>query len=204
MRGAPQFVGGDRLDRGLLLQHVDRQRDEDRALRRVGGDLEGAAQDGRDLVGALDLHAPFGDGGGHRNEIVAEQRMRQPHAGVLLARGHHNRRIGLQRAVERADAVAEAGRDMEVGDHRPARRLRVETCRADGDALVQRHDVFDLRIGRQAVEQRRLRRAGIAEDVAHAMRHEQVHQHTASAHFFAINSMSSRTSERLASAIRDP
>ena len=53
--------GGDGLDRGLLLQHVDRQRDEHRPLRRVGGDLERAAQDRRDLVGALDLHAPLGD-----------------------------------------------------------------------------------------------------------------------------------------------
>ena len=175
--------GADGLDRGLLLQHVDRQRDEHRALRRVGRDLEGAAQDRRDLVGALDLHAPLGHGRCHRDEIMAEHRIREPHPRVLLARGHDHRRIGLERAVERADAVAEPGGDMEVGDGGAADGLRIETRGAHRDALMQRHDVFDLRKCRQAVEQRRFRRSGIAEDMTHAVRHEGFHQHTTPAHF---------------------
>ena len=84
----------------------------------------------------------------------------------------HHRRIRLERAVERADAVAEPRRDMEIGDRGAAARLRIETRGADRDALMQRHDIVDLRKGRQAVEQRRLGGAGIAEDVAHAVRHE--------------------------------
>ena len=96
--------------------HVDRQRDEHRPLRRVGRDLEGAAQDRRDLVGAFDLHAPFGDRRRHRDEVMAEQRIGEPHPRVLLAGGDYHRRIRLERAIERTDAIAEPRRDMEVGD----------------------------------------------------------------------------------------
>ena len=185
-RGAPQPVGGGGLDRSFLLQHVDRQRDEHRAFRRIGRDLEGAAQDRRDLVGAFDLHAPFGDGRRHRDEVVAEQRTRKPHPRILLARGRHHRRIRLERAVERADAVAEPRRDMEIGDHGAAARLRIETRGGHRDALVQRHHIVELREGGQAVEQRRLGGAGIAEDMAHAVRDKGLHQHPATAHFVSF------------------
>ena len=77
----------ERLDVGLLLEHVDRQRDEDRSRRRVGGDLERAVHDQRELVGALDLHAPLGERRGHRHQVVAEHRPAQPQARVLLSGG---------------------------------------------------------------------------------------------------------------------
>jgi hypothetical protein len=99
-------------------------------------------------------------------------------------RRHDHGRIRFQRAVERTDAVAEAGCNVEVGNGDASRRLRVETGSADSDAFMQRHDVFELRKCRQAVEQRRFRRAGIAEDMTHAVRHERFHQHTTSAHSF--------------------
>jgi hypothetical protein len=50
----------------------------------------------------------------------------------------------LQRAVDHADGVAEAGRDMQVDEGRLAARLGVEVGRADRDALVQVHDVLDV------------------------------------------------------------
>jgi hypothetical protein len=181
-RRAPQPLRRGGLDLRLLLQDIDRQRDEHGTFRGVGCDLEGAAQHGCDFVGAFNLHAPFGDGRRHCDEVVAEHGIFEPHPRVLLAGGHHERRVCLQCAVERADAVAEPGRDMEVGDREAAARLRIKAGRADGDAFMQGHDVFDLRIGRQAVEQRRLGGSGIAEDMAHAVRHKGFHQHLATAH----------------------
>ena len=179
----PQIIRRRCVDRGFLFQDVDRQRDEHRPLRPVGRHLERAPHDRRDLVGALDLHAPLRHGCGHRNEVVAEHRILEPHARVLLAGRHDHGRIGFQRPVKRADAVAEAGSDMQVGDGDASRCLRIKAGGADRDAFMQRHDVFELRKCRQAVEQRRLRCAGIAEDMTHAVRHKRFHQHTTSAHF---------------------
>ena len=106
---------------GLLLHDVDGQRHEHRPGRRLVGDLEGALQDRAELVGALDLHAPLGDRRRHRREIVAEHGIAQPDARVLLARRHHHGRVVLERAVDHADAVAQARRDMQVHEGRSCR-----------------------------------------------------------------------------------
>ena len=87
---------------------------------------------------------------------MAQQRIGEPHARILLPCGDDERRVGLERAVQRPDRIAEPGGDMEVRQPRcgpwPAHRTR----RADRDALVQGHDVFDLRIGNETIQQRRL------------------------------------------------
>ena len=109
----------------------------------------------------------------------------EPHPRVLLAGGDHDRRIGLERAVDRRRSRCRGpGATWTLATVARPGGLRIKTRGADRDALMQRHDIFDLRKGRQAVEQRRLRGAGIAEDVAHAVGHERFHQHTASAHLF--------------------
>ena len=173
------LAGGDV---GLLLHHVDRQGHEHRTGRRLVGDLEGALQDRAELVGALDLHAPLGDGRRDRREVVAEHGIAQPHARVLLARRHHHRRVVLERAVDHADRVAEARRHMQVHEGRLAARLGVEVGRADRDALMQVHDVLQARIVEQRIEQRALGRAGIAEDALDAVIDEGLHQDLATAH----------------------
>ena len=176
--GTPQLSGAHRLDTSFLLQHVDRKGDEDGSPGRIGRDLEGAAQDGRKFVGTLDLHAPFCHGCRHGDEVMAQHGIVEPHARILLSRRDDERRIGLKRAIERADRIAEPGGDMDVRDRDAAGGLRVEARSAHRDAFVQGHDVFDLRVGHETVQQRRLGRTGIAEDVTHAVRHEGFHQHT--------------------------
>ncbi len=183
LRGTPQFIRPAGLDRGFLLHHVDRERNEDRPAGRIGRDLERAAQDGRHLVRPLHLHAPLGDRCGHGDEIMTEQRIGKPHPRILLSRGDDEGRTGLQRAVERAHRIAQPRRDVNVGKSRAAGGLRVETRRSNRNALMQRHDVVDLRIGSQAIQQRGLCGSGIAEDMAYAVRDQGFHQHTPSAHF---------------------
>ncbi len=182
-RGTPQLVRTGGFNRGFLFHHVNRERNEDRPFGRIGRDLESTAQDGGHLVRPLHLHAPLGDRCGHGDEVMAKQRIGQPHARILLSRGDDERRIGLQCAVQRAHRIAEPRRDVDVGNGRAPGGLRIETRRADCDALVQGHDVFDLRIGGETVQQRRFCGAGIAEDMAHAVRDQGFHQHTPSAHF---------------------
>ena len=168
---------------GLLLHDVDGQRHEHRPGRRLVGDLEGALQDRAHLVGALDLHAPFGDGRRHRREIVAQHRIAQPEARVLLARRHHHGRVVLERAVDHADGVAQARRHMQVDEGRLAARLGVKVGRADRHALVQVDDVLQLRIVEQRIEQGALGRAGIAENAFDAVGQQRLKEHLSTAHF---------------------
>ena len=183
---AVETAGRKRLDVGVLLQHVDRQGDEDGAGRRVGGDLQRAVQDQRELVGALDLHAPLGQGRGHRHQIVTEHRPAQPQARILLAGGHHERRARLQRVVEHAERVAQPGRHVDVDDSRLAAGLRVVARGAERHALVQGHDVAELRIVQQRIEDRALGGAGIAEDELDAMTDEALHEHVPASHAFTL------------------
>ncbi len=64
------------------------------------------------------------------------------------------RRVVLERAVDHADGVAEAGRDMQVHEAGLAARLGVEAGGADRHAFVQMHDVLELRVVEQRIEQR--------------------------------------------------
>ena len=167
---------------GLLLHDVDRQRHEHRASRRLVGDLEGALQDRSHLVGALDLHAPFGDGRRDRGEVVAQHGIAQPEPRVLLAGRHDHRRVVLERAVDHADGVAQPGRHVQIDERRLAARLAVEIRGADRHALMQMHDVLELRIVEQRIEQRALGRAGIAEDAIDAVGQKRLQEHLTSAH----------------------
>ena len=83
---------------------------------------------------------------------MTEQRIRKPHPRILLSRGDNEGRTRLQRAVQRADRIAQSRRDVNVGESRAAGGLRVETRRADRNTLMQRHDIVDLRIGSQTIQ----------------------------------------------------
>jgi hypothetical protein len=50
---------------------------------------------------------------------------------------------------------------MQVDERGLAARLGIEVGRADRDALVQVHDVLDVRVIEQRIEQRALGRAGL-------------------------------------------
>ena len=144
--------------------------------------LKARCRIGPELVGALDLHAPLGDRRRHRREVVAEHGIAQPDARVLLARRHHHRRVVLERAVDHADAVAQPRRDMQVHEGGLAACLGVEVGGADRHALMQVHDVLELRVVEQRIEQRALGGAGIAEDAIDAMGQQRLEEHLTTAH----------------------
>ena len=70
------------------------------------GNLEGAVEDRREFVGALDLDTPLDQWLGHRHQVVAEQGLPKPGAGVLLAGGDDHRGVRLPGVVEHAEGVA--------------------------------------------------------------------------------------------------
>src|SRR5215813_13721202 len=88
----------------------------------------------------------------------------------------------LQRAVDHADGVAQAGRHMQVHEAGLAAGLRIEVRGAHGHAFVQVHDVLQLRIVEQRIEQRTFGRAGIAEDAIDAVGQKRLHEHLTAAH----------------------
>ena len=161
---------------GALLHHVQGQRHEHRPGRRLARDLEGAVEDQGQLVGALGLHRPLGERRRHRHQIVAEHGLAQAQASVLLPRRHQQGRIALPRVVDRAESVAEPGRDMEV--HHPHRvgRERIGVGHGDRHALVQAEHVVDVRVVVEAVDDGKLGGPRIAEDVPDSLRHQGVHE----------------------------
>ena len=72
--------------------------------------------------------------------------------------------------------------DMQVDERRLAARLAVEIRGADRHALVQVHDVLDLRVVEQRIEQRALGGAGIAEDAVDAVGCQRLHEYLPTAH----------------------
>ena len=116
---------------------------------------------------------------------MAEDRIAQAHARVLLAGRHHHRRTVLERAVDRPDGIAEARRHVEVHEGGLAAGLRIEVGGAGRDALVQVHDVFELRIVGQRIEQRALGRARVAEDAIDAVIDERFQKDLTSAHLIS-------------------
>jgi hypothetical protein len=167
---------------GLLLEHVDRQRHEHGAARRVLGDLEGPAQDRCQLVGALHLDAPLGDGRRHRHQVMAQHGLAQAQPRVLLPRGHDEGRARLERVVEHADRVAEPWRHVQVHHADAPAGLRVVAGRPQRHPLVERQHVADVGMILQAVDDGALRRAGIAEQALDALTDERLHEHLPGAH----------------------
>ena len=136
----------------------------------------------RVLVKELDSNACLSDGRPYRFAANDGAHDHPTHLGKNNATGFTKLEVTKEAGGDGfGDIPLEA--DGSVFVRVPAGRLLLfQGIAANGHALVQRHRVFDLRVGDETVEQRRLRRSRIAEDMAHAMRHEGVHQHTSSAH----------------------
>ena len=127
------------VDLGLGVQHVHRQRQEDRALRRLGGDLERAAQRARHVVGVLDLVRPLGDRLRHLDQRPGQVRLLEQHAARRLAgvdapaaSCRSARCASCPSALPRPGAMCSSTNDGPPG------QARVGVGHADGDALVQR------------------------------------------------------------------
>ena len=130
----------------------------------------------------LGLNAPFGHRRRHRDQVVAEDRIAQPEAGVLLPGGDDHRGIGPQRAEHHADGVAEAGRDMEIDHPGAAARLGVVARRSDGDTFVEGQHIGERRVGGETVDKRALGRARIAEQILDPVRQQALHDDVTPAH----------------------
>ncbi len=162
---------------GPRLHDVHRQRQEDRPRGRGGAVVEGAAQEHRKLVGARDLAGPFHGRAGDRHEIAEQERIGDDVPGILLARRHHEGRARDLGIEQIAYPVPEAARRVQVEKARPARRLGVAIGHGDGARLLERQHVGDVGRLRQGVDQRKLGRPGIAEDVADALAAQNLDEH---------------------------
>ena len=83
-RGAVQVTSPGSGNLRVPFHHVNRQRDEHRACRRIMRNLERPTHDVRCLIGAFDLRTPLRHRRGHRDEIVTQERFAQPHPRILL------------------------------------------------------------------------------------------------------------------------
>ena len=180
-----QGACGSRGDIRLLLHHIDGQSHEHRPGRMLVGDLEGPGENRAHLIGRLNLHTPLGHRFGHRGQIVTEQRVPQAHACILGARRDDHWGIVLECAIDRANRIAQTRRNMHV-DHRSLpRRLGEKVAGADGHALVQMHDVFDVRVIHQAIQHRALCGARVAEDFGDAVKAKRFHEDLTAAHRYS-------------------
>ena len=155
--------GGAEIDVALVVQHVHRQREEHRAggMRERG--LRGAMHDARQVLQAMGLGRPLHVGPGHRRQIRPEDRLGHREALIVLPGRHQQRRAGLVGVVEHAHRVAEAGRDVHVHGAEATAGLRVAVGHRDGRRLLQGQHVTDAGLAGEAVHERQLRRAGVAE-----------------------------------------
>ncbi len=132
-RGRPADRAVQREARGVLLglggPVVHRDRHEHRALRRQRGEVRGAGDRVRDVLGARRLEAPLDERVRHARRVaVRQQRLERHQRARLLARGDHQRALVRPRVEDRAHRVADAGRRVEVDERgtpaRPARSRR--------------------------------------------------------------------------------
>ena len=123
-----------------------------------------AAHVGRGVVARVQPVNVLADRARHLLERAPENRLRVQEAPVLPADQHEQRRAGDARGIERAHAVAEPGRDVQIDDAEPARRARVAVGHRHRCDLGQRDDVADLLLALARAHERNLGRPGIAED----------------------------------------
>ena len=154
------------------VEDVLRQADVDRPHRRRRGDLDRAPDGPQQRRGMLDDRRPLGDRTRHRDEVARHLRVHRRVLDAGVAADHDERRVAALRLVQRADAVADAGRAVQLHERGTMRRPRVAIRHQDGDRLLQRQDVLHLRIARQGVQEPLLHRAGVPEHEAHPVREE--------------------------------
>ncbi len=176
----------------LLVEDVHRQRQEHRPARRRARDGEGAAQRLADILPAAQFFRPFGHRLGEGDEIAGEPRLGHQVARVLLAGGDDERRLARLRGDEHAHGVAEAAHRVQVDEGGATRGERPAVGHADRRRLLKPEDVANVRRVDERVHERHLGRAGIAEDVGHALVAQDVEQNVAraSGHCFRSNSPS--------------
>jgi hypothetical protein len=171
-----------KLDLGLGIEDVGRQRHEHRAGRRRERSLGGAMHDAREISEPMHLGRPFDQRARQRRKIRPQDRLGDVEALIVLAGGDEDRRARLLRVVEHAHAVAQSGRDMQVDGGELAGRLRIAVRHGDDGGLLEREHVAQLVLGRERVHQRQLRRSRIAEQDLDALLFQQLEEGALSGH----------------------
>ena len=172
----PQLRAGRQRIGQLLLEDVDRDRDEDRASRRSPGLQEGAPHQNRKVVDLahLDrvLEGPLRD----RDQVSAQHRVLEQVAAILLARGDHQRGAGAAGVQDHAQPVREPGGDVQVQKCGPAAGAGEPVGHRDRRRLVQAEAVLQVRGLGKRIHERKLGGAGVAEDVLDALASQQLDQ----------------------------
>ena len=155
--------GGAEVEVALRVEDVDRQREEHGTGRMGQRGLHRAPHDARQVLQAMRLGRPLRVRPRHRWQIGPEDRLRHGEALVVLAGCEQHRRARFVGVVEHPHRVAEAGGDVHVHRGEAAAGLRVAVGHRDGHGLLQRQHVADAGLAGQAVHERQLRGAGVAE-----------------------------------------
>jgi hypothetical protein len=155
---AAGHVGGH-----LLVPVVERQREVDRAGRRLQGGGIGAHEGAGHVLRAGRLVAPFHPWPRHGDGVdVGQQRLEQQHLARLLAGGDDQRRLVLVGRQEAAHGVAQPGGGVDIHEHRLAQPLGEAVGDADDARLLQRQ--HEAEVIRKVLEECLLGRSRIADD----------------------------------------
>ena len=127
----------------------------------------------RNILRPRRLKAPLHVRLGHLHRVaIGQQRLHRDQRTHLLAGGHEQRRLVGTGAEDRADAIADAGRCVEVDVGDPTARLGEAVSHTHGHGLMQSQDVAEVR--GQGAQHRQLGRAWVAEDRRHPVRAEEL------------------------------
>ena len=152
-----------KLDVGLELEDVARQREEHRTGRRRERGLAGAMHHQREILQPVDLVRPLHQRPRDRRKVGVEDRLGAVEILIVLAGRHEDRRARLLRVVEHAHRVAEAGCDVQVHDRELAGGLRVAVGHRHHDGFLQAEHIANVVLDREGVHQRQFGGARIAE-----------------------------------------
>ena len=162
--------------RGLLGQHVLRQR-EDHGSRAAGRcDVEGTEHVLGDPISGVDLRHPLGDRREHLPELHFLERLAAAHVALHLAdEQDHRRRILIGRVY--ADArMRPTGAARDEADSGSSRQLAIRFCHVGGGPFVLRDDDLDLRRVVKRVQHVEIAFAGYAEKTIDAVDAQRVNE----------------------------
>jgi hypothetical protein len=145
---------------------VHRQRDERRALRRQGGDLDPAGERQRNVLGPRRLEAPLDERVYHPDRVaVGEVGLHRDLGPDLLAGGDQQRRVVGLGVENRPHPVPHPRRRVQVDVGGQPRGLREAVGHPDRDRFLEAEVVAEV-VG-ELGEHRQLGRPGVAEDRRH-------------------------------------
>src|SRR5512143_1042185 len=113
---------------------------------------------------------------------MAQQRFAQAEACILLTGSNQKRRFRLHGVVQHTQSIAEPWRDMKIDYSGLAGCLGVVARCTQCDALMESHDIAQLRVVSQTVHDGALSGPGVPKNEAHAVSDQTLHQHLLASH----------------------